>query len=698
IRRRIGAIFEKELELPERAIEAYSAVHDADANDEEAATALERLYEKQSRWRDLEALLERRSDHGNRETRVALLERRAALMTDRIGDHAGAAVVLRQLRKMHPEDDAIAARLERALGRAGRVDEQAEVLRTRIRAAKRSGASKGEQARMHVELGALEAQLGDVQAAERTFEHALELQPEDPRALAELAKLRQGGADWDGYATAREREAEVASSTAQAVAALVDAARVHMERRKDDQAAKRALERALQKDPDAPEAIALYGSLARRLLDDKTADQLAMKELHGEPPPSADRQAELHAGLGASALRRGEPDEAGRRFREAVAAKPGYPPAIQGLADLAAQSGAWDEVEALLRDAASREGVPPQVTAQFQRRLADAAEQQGRLDDAYQALLEADRLTPGDLQTRLLLGENRYRANRYREAAQYLGGVADHPDAERLPEEAAEAVYHGALAEMKLRRPEKAMPLLEAAVRIHPGHVAALGLLAERALEDGDVGRGLDLLELQAQATREPDERALRFERVADAILSELNDTTRASTNYDQAVAAAGDKATVALLDKALNLQRAGGRIEAAAQTAARLLERDAPAPERAKRLREAAALDAALGRATEARERLQKALELDPLDHETLAGLSAMLVQEGKDDEAAQLLTRALPLLPPPTPGLRAARASLWMRLGEARERVRDARGAVVAFEKALEADPARRPLRELL
>ena len=696
IRRRIGAIFEKELELPERAIEAYGAVHDADPGDDEAAQALERLYEKQSRWKDLEGLLARRSDHGDRAAKVALLERRAALMTDRIGDHAGAAAVLRQLRKMHPEDDAIAARLERALGRAGRVDEQAEVLRTRIRAAKRGGASKAELARMHVDLGALEAQLDDAVAAERTFEHALELQPEDPRALAELAKLRQGGADWDGYAAAREREAEVASSTAQAVTALVDAARVHMERRKDDQAAKRALERALQKDPDAPEAVALYGSLARRLLDDTTADELALKELHGAPTP--ERQAELHAGLGASALRRGEPEEAARRFREAVAARPGYPPAIQGLADLAAQSGAWDEVEALLRDAASREGVPPQVTAQFHRRLADAAEQQGRLDDAYQALLEADRLTPGDLHTRLLLGENRYRAHRYREAAQYLGAVADHPDAERLPEEAAEAVYHGALAELKLRRPDKAMPLVEAAVRIHPGHVAALGLLAERALEAGDVARGLELLELQAQATREHEERAVRFERVADAILSELNDTARASTSYDHAVAAAGEAASVKLLEKALNLQRAGGRIEAAAATAARLLEREAPPPERAKRLREAAALDAALGHKSEARERLQQALELDPFDHETLAGLSAMLVQEGKDEEAAQLLTRALPLLPAPTPGLRAARASLWMRLGECRERLRDARGAVVAFEKALEADPARRPLRELL
>ena len=274
-----------------------------------------------------------------------------------------------------------------------------------------------------------------------------------------------------------------------------------MERRKDEQAAKRALERALQKDPEAPEAVALVRHRWRGACSttrpptrwrSRSSDACRRRRRTG-------RRSCTRASA-RSALRRGEADEAARRFREAVAARPGYPPAIQGLADLAAQSGAWDEVEALLRDAASREGVPPQVAAQFHRRLADAAEQQGRLDDAYQALLEADRLTPGDLHTRLLLGENRYRANRYREAAQYLGAVADHPDAERLPEEAGEAVYHGALAELKLRRPEKAMALLEAAVRIHPGHVAALGLLAERALEDGDVARGLDLLELQAQA------------------------------------------------------------------------------------------------------------------------------------------------------------------------------------------------------
>ena len=700
IRKRIGEIFERELELPDRAIEAYGAVHDADPADDEATAALERLYEKLNRWSDLEALLRRKSDRLDKESRVAVLERRAQLLTEKIGDHAGAAAVLRTLRKQRPEDDELAQRLERALGRAGRIDEQAEVLRTRIRSAKRADRSRAEIARLHVELALLEVALSDATSAERTLEKALELLPEDPRALAELAKLRQGGADWDGYAAAREREAAVAASPGQAVTALVDAARVHMERRKDDAAAKRALEKALERDPQSIEAIALFGSLARRLLDDDLADELALRELGmtDEHAPTAARRAELLAGLGAAALRRGELQEAASRFREAISSSPGYPPAIQGLADSAAQSGAWDEVEALLLDAAVRDGVPPQVAAQFHRRLADAADQQGRFDDAYQALLEADRLTPGDLHTRLLLGENRYRAHRYREAAQYLAAVADHPDAERLPEEAAEAVYHGALAELKLRRPERALPLLEAAVRIHPQHSNALGLLAERALEDGDLNRGLELLELQAAATRDPVERATRFERVADAVLAELNDTERAGRAYEQAVGSAGEAASLGLLDKSLHLQRARGDIEAAAATATRLLAREGTPVERAKRLREAAALDAALGKKDQARDRLQQALELDPLEHETLAGLSAMLVQDGRDEEAAQLLTRALPLLPPATPALRAARAALWMRLGEARERLRDARGAVVAYEKALEADPSRRKLRETL
>ncbi|HZS37808.1 MAG TPA: tetratricopeptide repeat protein [Polyangia bacterium] len=705
LRRRVGEIFEKELELPDRAIEAYAALHDADPNDAGADEALERLYEKLGRHRELEALYARRTARATAdpEGRAKLLEKRASLLAERIGDFEAAAQVLRQLKRLRPDDEKIPVRLADALAKAGKRDEQLEVLREQATAAGRRGVPVVERVRLLVEVARLEADSGDTQGAQRTLERALDLHADDPQALAELARLREGGSDWDGYAAAREREAEVAPSVEQAVRALVDAARVHDEKRQDAQSAKRDLERALEKDALSLQALSALGAIERRLGHDNAADALARRELalEGDRAPAAARRAELEAAIGFSHLRREDLDSAAHQFREALGQVPGFPQAIHGLADVAARSGNWDEVEALVRDAAVRDGVPPEVAAQLHRRLADAAEAQGRDDEAYAALLEADRLLPNDLRTRLRLGENRFKANRFREAAQYLTPLAEHPETASLAGlavEAGEALYHAALAELKLRRPERVLPLVEAAVRIHPRHVAALGLLAERAIEAGDLPRAVDLLERQAGATEELVERAKRHERLGEVILSELKDVPRACAAFERALEAAGDGASDALLERTLRLERESGQLERAAQTAARLLERDAPPDERARRLRETASLDAALGRTDAAKARLRTALEIQPLDHEALAGLSAMLVTEGKDDEAAQLLTRALGLLPPPDAAGAAARATLWMRLGECRERLRDGGGAVKAFEKALEADPSRRGLREAL
>ena len=705
LRRRIGQIYEQELELPDRAIEAYGSLYDANQADTDAEAALERLYAKLGRNAELETLLERRGARTNDpEERARILERRARLYADKLSSPEGTVSVLRQLRKLRPDDTQVGVRLEQALAKAGHPEEQATALRERIGAAQKKNAPADERARLLIELGRLEAQLGDVQEAQRTLERALDLRPSDPQALAELAQLREGGSDWDGYATAREREAEVAPTPEHAARALVEAARTHADKRNDDPAARRCLERALEKEPRSQEAMAALGALARRTGDDDTADDLARRELAltGSSAVPAERQAELHAGLGGSLLKRGELDEAARAFRESMGAHAAYPAAVEGLADVAARTGAWDEVEALLRNAAVRDGVKPQVAVQFYRRLAEAAEHQGRPDDAYSALLEADRMIPNDLRTRMAMGENRYRANRFREAAQYLGAIAEHPELASVPE-AGDALYHGAVAELKLRRPEKALPLLEIAVKAHPQHADALGLLAERILEAGDLNRAVELLERQAAATAGDDDRALRYERVADVLASELKDPSRACAAYQRALEAAGKWATSQLLEKTLRLERETGQLERAAVTAARLLERDAPPKERARRLREAASLDAALGNAAQAKQRLKSALELDPLDHETLAGLSAMLVTEGNDQEAATLLTRALPILPQldamhADQSARMSRATLWMRLGECRERLRDARGATIALEKALEADPSRRPLRELL
>jgi tetratricopeptide (TPR) repeat protein len=698
LRKRIGEIYERELELPDRAVEAYGAVYDAAPNDEVAEAALERLFEKLGRKRQLEQLLDKKAHRKkDPEERAAILEKRAAIL-EKLHATDGTVDVLQQLRKLRPEDDQVAHKLNEALRAAGRNEDLAEALRQQIQALGRKKSTAEDRAQLLVELGRVEAEMGDVQEAQRTLERALELSPSDPMVLAELSRLREGGSDWDGYAAARERESEVARDPEQALRALIDAAKVHSEKRKDDASAKRLLERAVEKDPQSLEAMGLYHSVLRRLGEDERADEIARREVNREAT-TPERQAELHVAIGASLLRREQLEEAHAEYEEALEAVPSFPPAVEGLADVAARTGNWDEVEALLRNAASREGVKPQVAAQLNRRLADAAERQGRSDEAYQLLLDADRMVPGDLRGRLSLGENRYRAHRYREAAQYLGSLADHAELASLGKEGADALYHAAISEAKLRRPEKMVPLLEKAVEIDASHEEALGVLAEKMIESGDLARAVSLLEAQASATPGEDQRAKRFEQVADVISSELKDATRACAAYQRALEAAGKWANSTLLEKTLRYERETGQLERAAETSARLLEREAPPAERARRLREAASLDAALGRQDSARERLKAALELDPLDTEAIAGLSAMLVTAGNDQEAATLLTRALPRLTPPTDAAsRMARATLWMRLGECRERLRDSKGASLAFEKALEADPSRRGLREVL
>src|SRR5262249_27689926 len=158
-------------------------------------------------------------------------------------------------------------------------------------------------------------------------------------------------------------------------------------------------------------------------------------------------------------------------------------------------------------------------------------------------LLQAERLTPGDLHNRLELGLSRYRAHRYREAAQQLGALLDHPDLQAFGAQASEGLYRGALAERKLRRQDKALRMLEAAVRIDPTHLGALDALAEHAGKTGDLARVVELLDRRAAATPGAKERSARYQQLGELLLVEVKDLVRATDAFRRAVDAAGEEA-----------------------------------------------------------------------------------------------------------------------------------------------------------
>ena len=160
LRRRVGEIFQKELELPDRAAEAWAAVLDGNPADEEAEAALEKLYEKLGRWGELESLFKRRQERwGDPAGKAALHERRAgaaageaARRRRRGGGVAPAAQAASRRRRRglaaagHARPAGAARRVDGAIARADRARAVAVAPR---RAAGRAGARGGGVRRFH---------------------------------------------------------------------------------------------------------------------------------------------------------------------------------------------------------------------------------------------------------------------------------------------------------------------------------------------------------------------------------------------------------------------------------------------------------------------------------------------------------------------------------------------------------------------
>ena len=224
-------------------------------------------------------------------------------------------------------------------------------------------------------------------------------------------------------------------------------------------------------------------------------------------------------------------------------------------------------------------------------------EKLGKLDEAYRQLVEADRMSPGQLLTKLSLGENRFRAGKWREAALHLGALADHPDAAIYPEEVADAVAHAAQAEIKLRRPEKAIALYEAALTLRAGHRPRCARSPTSRSSAASAQKAATYLRRMAETTSRP-ARARAPVGAARRPAAEMSDDAQAlrPTRRRSRPRATPGEEHVGLLEKTLELQRKRGEGEAAARTSALLIDLVKDPKERAGRRRDAALLMAERG------------------------------------------------------------------------------------------------------
>ncbi len=688
----LAEIYERELALPAKAIEVLEAILAKSPGDAAALAALDRLHNSAGHFEALADVLERRIRITEGTDRTDLIWRRARVLEDKLGNPDGAAACLRELGPDSLSDPATATALLRNLRSAGLSHEAMRILEQRIVALRTSDGDPELIAALYLEKAQLKADdLNDLDGALDAIESALGIAPTSSTALAALARFHLKRNDFKAYAAALLRQADAMAGQAEQASVLLEAAAVFRDQLGDGLQARVCFERAVKEHPSNPDALGALASLEAAQGRADEARELYERQLEVSDTPAS--KAVVLTNLARVLFENPELiNEAEARLDQALELDPGHLPAVITMADIYYREQQWSKAERRLNEALRRLRGQPEQTARLYHRLGEVYEKLGRLEEGYRQLVEADRAMPGQLMLRIALGENRFQARRWREATMHFESIAEHEMAAEYPEEVAQALTHAAQAELKLRRPERAAALHEAALHFSPSHPQTLRALADLAIERGDKLEAARSLRRVAESSADRQEQVQIFEQIGDLQLALGNkDAARAAYLDAAAMVETVAPSQIPLFGKLLDLQRSDGAVADAIATAKRIADAVEDGGERAGRRREVATLQMEIGEWADAADMLEKVLEDNPTDEAAMRDLCMAYKHAGRAASVATTLDRLLPGLPATSnPEAERSRALLWEELGNAIGD-RDLAAGIAALEHAVSLDAER-------
>ncbi|MGD0525037.1 MAG: tetratricopeptide repeat protein [Polyangiaceae bacterium] len=438
---------------PARATSLYEEILESEPADERAATELRKLYAEAGRYKDLARLLSNLVDvAATQDARAALRLELAELQKGRFAALDDAIETLRGVLDEDPTHAEAVLRLSRLYEQTGKDAELADLLKSQLDAARDRKDVDGELALL-VRLGDLqEGRLGDVTAAQETYEQVLARDPEHRAGLEAVARMSEKRSDWERATEVLAKIVEQSTDASGVAWALrLAAAR---EKMGNASGAEEALQQGLKLEPGNAE---LRGMLRVRY-------------------EKAEKWSEL------AALLVGDADVIAAANPDVKVVVPEPPPKGASLAPG--------------RSAASGSLPPPPVVPQpivdQLRLLRQAADihlvKRSSPQDAIPILERAAQLVPHDRELLLALCDAYNASERGREAAQVLEKVIASFGSRRTKEL---AVYHHRLAKALAQLGDKdvALAQLDMAFKIDPGSVSVLRDLGVLAYETNDLDR-----------------------------------------------------------------------------------------------------------------------------------------------------------------------------------------------------------------
>ena len=468
IRAEAADVLETKLSDARRARDLLEKILAEDPAQPRATQTLERIYIAADDWSALVTLLEKKADALSGPAKAEALSEIAETYEDRLKSDSKAATFFERAAEIDPKNLAALKGLERLYARLGQHDKMLRVLELQVGAA----ATPRQKVELWNRIGLLqEEEFVDHAKAAHAFEQTLAIDAANDTAMTGLARLYRVVARWDDLVALLERHSNVVEDTRRKADLIVARGRVLLDPIGSLERAGAAFEKALDLDPTNASALENAAKIRAQRGDAKSAAE-ALDALAAQAKTPAEK-ADAFCKAGRMLEEKGDRDGAIDRYKRALDADENCGQATARLRDLyAARGDAQGAIDMLQREIESADGVLArarlwgEVAKIYRDRVNDR-------DKAMEAAQKAVLLDATNEEASALLGEIKFDAGKFEEAAELLAGRAMRAKALGKDEGLRIALRYGeALA--KAGHDAKALEAFNMAREIAPGDRVAL--------------------------------------------------------------------------------------------------------------------------------------------------------------------------------------------------------------------------------
>lgn len=683
----IAQVYDKHLDMPEQAVEAYKHILNFDPGNRNALQALEKLYTSLERWESLLEVLTKEIELSSKvEDKVNLHYRMSIVWEEELHDNAMAIVHLKKILEQDRWNLAALKGLERLYRLAEDWTQLIDVLERHLKAID----DLEQMAALYYEIGSIyEQYLGDTNRAVTYYQRVLDSDPFYQPALSSLGRLYEAAGNWAKCIEMMQREARVVNDPNQLVEVYFRIGKLYEERLVQIDRAKESYRQALDFQPAYLPAIRSLKVIHFLQRDWENVIKLAMQEERFTEDTQS--KANIFCEIGKLYRERlADAEQASQFYYRALEVFPGHLPAAKPLAEIYIEQKLWQHAESVLDMVISilQQQALSDDLYRYHYMLAYASEQRGSMGKALQHYQESYNLNPDYFPTLNGLGRLYYSQKQWERSLNVYQTILYNHRNQLNERELSEVYCRMGMAFAQMDSPDQAIDYYERALEIDPASPLALRSLADYAEKRGEWEKSLQLKERLLLILDNEKERFELTMELGNLSYERLGRPDQAIDFFRQAYVMAPEN--IQLLYRLLELYEECQRWAEKIETLEQLIELE---PETSKKI------DYIYHVADTYQNRLQhvdhavyaynRILDMDLTQTQAFQAIETVLSsveQWQKLDENYQRMLNRLPQ----EDAYQAMKLDLWKRLGDLhRFKIGNIDNAVVAYELVYQLEP---------